>query len=67
MTKNVEMNVKAHTPFVMALHSSSKTLGVAVVDSREPIISRRSATFQVGRELSNNLFECIEHLWNTDS
>ncbi len=52
----------AHLPYLMALHSSSDCLGVAVLDCREPIKSRRSATFQVGRQLSNSLLSCVAEI-----
>ena len=48
--------------FLLALHSSSETLGVATLDCRKPESSRRSSTFPVGRALSKNLFSYIEEL-----
>ncbi len=50
------------SPFLLALHSSSEQLGVAVMDIRDPLDSKSSATFQVGRELSKNLLSCVEEL-----
>ena len=47
---------------LLALHSSSETLGVAVQDCRDPKTSRRTATFPLGRGLANSLLNCVEEL-----
>ncbi|MFL0732292.1 MAG: tRNA (adenosine(37)-N6)-threonylcarbamoyltransferase complex dimerization subunit type 1 TsaB, partial [Prochlorococcus sp.] len=47
---------------LLALHSSSETLGVAVLDCRDPKASLRSNTFPIGRGLSNSLLNCVEEL-----
>ncbi len=46
--------------YLLALHSTSESFGVAVkdVESQETII--RSDVFNIGRKLSNKLFSCIE-------
>ena len=51
--------------FLLAMHSSSETLGVAVLDLRNPETSRKSATFPIGRKLSNNLLTCVQELLPT--
>ena len=46
--------------YLLALHSTSESFGIAVknIESKETIIE--SEVFNVGRELSNKLFSCIE-------
>ncbi len=46
--------------YLLVMHSSSETLGVAVLDVNNPEKSRRSETFAVGRLLSKTLFNCVE-------
>ncbi len=46
----------------MALHSSSNTLGVAIIDAREPHQSLKSSTFPLGRELSKSIISCVEKI-----
>ena len=48
--------------YLLALHSTSQSFGIAVkdIESQETII--KSETFNIGRELSNKLFSCIERL-----
>ena len=55
--------------YLIALHSSSETFGVAIHNLKENKNDIKRATFQTGRTLSNNLFSCIEQLlpyekWN---
>ena len=54
---------------LLAIHSSSDTLGVAMVDLTEPKKTRSIKTFDLGKNLSNKLISCIEELipsskWN---
>ena len=53
---------KSNKSFLMALHSCSDTLGVAIIDSRRPRESLSSSTFPIGRSLSNNLLNCVEEV-----
>ena len=48
--------------YLLALHSTSHSFGIAVkdIESQETII--KSEIFNIGRELSNKLFNCIERL-----
>ncbi len=48
--------------FIMALHSSSETFGIAVLNLQNPKESKRSSTFQIGKLLSNTLLSCVEEL-----
>ncbi len=60
---NFNANKKGHASkryFLLAMHSSSETLGVGVLDIRNPERSRTVTTFPVGKQLSNNLFTCIQ-------
>ena len=59
----LDPNRDAQADMLLALHSSSETLGVAVCDCRDPIASQRSATFPLGRGLSNSLLSCVEELY----
>ncbi len=54
-------------PLLLALHSSSDTLGVAVLDSRDPQATRLSATFPLGRGLANSLISCVKELLPLES
>ena len=48
--------------YILALHSSSETLGVAVRDLRKSSPNITISTFDIGRKLSNNLFSCIDKI-----
>ncbi len=48
--------------YLLALHSSSDTLGVAALDLSKTKLNQKSATFNLGRELSNKLFDCIDEV-----
>ena len=47
---------------LLALHSCSETLGIALLDVRTPQESLRSSTFCIDRNLSNNIFNFLEEL-----
>ena len=47
--------------YLLALHSSSESFGVAVKDSENQGIIK-SEVFNIGRSLSNKLFSCIEKI-----
>ena len=51
---------KAH--LLLAIHSSTETLGVGTIDLRYPARSRKIQTFNLGRDLSNKLISCVEEL-----
>ena len=46
--------------FLLALHSCSETFGIAIKDTQKPEKTIKSETFNLGRSLSNELFNCIE-------
>jgi tRNA threonylcarbamoyladenosine biosynthesis protein TsaB len=48
--------------WVLALHSSSETLGVALQPLHQPEIPARMAAFPLGRGLANSLLPCVETL-----
>jgi len=48
--------------FLLALHSCSETFGVSTLDLRNKQRGPVTATFDVGRSLSNNIFNCIEEI-----
>ncbi len=63
MKKRKELEVGSkQLPLMLALHSSSETLGIAIYDPKEISKKIRIATFPLGRKLSNNLLECIEEV-----
>ena len=49
-------------PYLIALHSCSTNLGVAIIDSRSPKTSLKSCTFPIGRNLSNKIINCVNQL-----
>ncbi len=53
--------------YLLALHSSSDILGVAVLKEGEPWIESRIETFPVGRGLSNCLITCVEEVFPSSS
>ena len=61
-----------HNPkskYLLALHSSSETFGVAIKDNENPKNIIKSEVFNIGRSLSNKLFSCMETIlprkyWN---
>ncbi len=48
--------------FLIGLHSCSETLGVAIINSKDPKESLISSTFPIGRSLSNLVFNCINQV-----
>ena len=48
--------------YLLALHSCSESLGIAVKDSENPEKIIKSEVFNIGRSLSNKLFSCIEKM-----
>jgi len=48
--------------YLLALHSSSESLGIAIQDTENPEKIIRSEVFKIGRSLSNKLFICIEKI-----
>jgi tRNA threonylcarbamoyladenosine biosynthesis protein TsaB len=48
--------------WVLALHSSSETLGVALQPLNQPGIPPRMGAFPLGRGLANSLLPCVETL-----
>ncbi len=53
---NIHLN---NSQYLLALHSSSNSFGVALLDINNPEQSKKSATFPIGRTLSNQLFNCV--------
>ena len=56
------------TKYLLALHSCSDSLGIAVKEADNPETIIKSEVFNIGRSLSNKLFSCIEkilprHFW----
>ena len=47
---------------LLALHSSSETLGIGVRDLADPAAEPQLAAFPLGRSLSNELLPCLEQL-----
>ena len=46
--------------YLLALHSTSDSFGIAVKDLESKETTIKSEVFKIGRELSNKLFSCIE-------
>ena len=47
---------------LLALHSSSESLGVGLCDLQAPEAPPQCASFPLGRQLSNDLLPCVEQL-----
>ena len=50
------------TKYLLALHSCSESLGIAVKEADNPETIIKSEVFNIGRSLSNKLFSCIEKI-----
>ena len=55
--------------YLLALHSSSESFGIAVKDVENPKSKIKSEVYNIGRSLSNKLFTCTERIlpkkfWN---
>ena len=48
--------------YLLALHSCSESLGIAIKDIEHPEKIIKSEVFNIGRSLSNKLFSCIEKI-----
>ena len=48
--------------YLIALHSTSQSFGIAVKDIESQETKIKSEIFNIGRELSNKLFNCIERI-----
>jgi len=48
--------------FLLALHSSSQSFGIAIKDTENSEKIIRSEVFNIGRSLSNKIFSCIEKI-----
>ena len=52
---------------ILAMHSSSETFGVAVLEISKPIESLKSNIFPIGKKLSNNFLTCVHTLLPIDN
>ncbi|MFM1800248.1 MAG: hypothetical protein RLZZ117_2526 [Cyanobacteriota bacterium] len=59
-TSEPEAGDRKHEGWLLALHSSSETLGVALQPLGRPEDPPRLASFPLGRALSNSLLPCLE-------
>ena len=48
--------------YLLALHSCSESFGLAIKDTENPESKIKSKVFNIGRSLSNKLFNCIEKI-----
>ncbi len=46
--------------YLLALHSSSESFGIAIKDAKNSEKTIKSEVFNIGRSLSNKLFSCVE-------
>jgi len=60
--KKIEKGINSNRPYLIALHSCTTTLGIAIIDSRSPLTSLNSSIFPIGRNLSNKIISCVEEL-----
>ena len=54
--------MKQNRRYLLALHSSTDDLGVAIIDLEDEDKRIKSSVFKAGRQLSNNLFKYVECL-----
>ena len=52
--------------YLLALHSCSESFGIAVKDTENPESIIKSKVFNIGRSLSNKLFNCVEKILPRD-
>ncbi len=52
-------------PLLLALHSCSPTLGIATLNSKSPKETLQSSQFEIGRNLSNEILECVDKVLPT--
>ena len=50
----------SNSKYLLALHSCSESFGIAIKDIENPEKMLKSEVFNIGRSLSNKLFNCIE-------
>ncbi len=53
---------KSNSKYLLALHSCSESFGIAVKDIENSETKIQSEVFNIGRSLSNKLFNCIEKI-----
>ena len=53
---------RSKSKYLLALHSCSDSLGIAIKDIENPEAVIQSEVFNLGRSLSNKLFTCIEKI-----
>jgi len=56
------MSVTNNARYLLALHSSTKKLGVAVLDLTDESNAIKSSVFDADKQLSNNLFKYVDSL-----
>ena len=61
------MIINNNKSYLLALHSSTGSFGVAVLDLKDSNSIIQSSTFDIGRKLSNDLFKCVENLLPIES
>ncbi len=60
--KSLQNFHNSKSKYLLALHSCSESFGIAVKDSENPEPLIKSEVFNIGRSLSNNLFNCVEKI-----
>ncbi|KGG13236.1 MULTISPECIES: tRNA (adenosine(37)-N6)-threonylcarbamoyltransferase complex dimerization subunit type 1 TsaB [Prochlorococcus] len=61
------MSFKNEKRYLLGLHSSSEKFGVGIIDLKNPQEKIQIASFDGGRELSNNLFDYVDSILPTKS
>ena len=59
LTKPIHSNEKC---YLVAMHSSTEIFGVAALNLLDPNKSIKTATFPIGRTLSNKIISCVEEV-----
>tara|TARA_Y100001968_G_scaffold175623_1_gene160918 strand:+ start:1517 stop:2182 length:666 start_codon:yes stop_codon:yes gene_type:complete len=56
------MNINNNKKYLLALHSSTGSFGVAVLDLKNSNSIIQSSTFEIEKKLSNDLLQCVDKL-----
>ena len=59
-TNSLQNFHNSESKYLLALHSCSKSFGIAIKDTQNPEKIIESKIFNIGRSLSNKLFSCME-------
>ena len=62
ITNSLQNFHNSKSKYLLALHSCSESFGIAIKDTENPEGKIKSEVFNIGRSLSNKLFNCVEKI-----